>query len=118
MPEDDTPPEEKPRFLLPDGCKDLIDALRLQEPQSEPEAIADFMPTTPSPSSGGPLPESVSIPDPVLVRDLATALHMKGYEVIRALMDQNVFASPQTMLDFQRASALCSHFGVVAHKVI
>jgi len=38
MAEERTPPEdtpdpdsEKPRFLLPEGCKDLIDALRVQQ---------------------------------------------------------------------------------------
>lgn len=118
MLQDDTPPEEKPRFLLPDGCKDLIDALRLKEQQREPDAIADHMPTTASSSPDEPLPKSVSIPDPILVRDLATALHMKGYEIVRALMEQNMFVTPQTMLDFAKAATLCSRLGVVAHKII
>jgi hypothetical protein len=117
MAEDDTPPEEKPRYLLPDGCKDLIDALHLQH-ESEPESTPDDTPSATPQSPPEPLPATVSIPDPVLLRDLATALHLKSYAVIQALMHESVFATPQTEIDFQIASALCSRLGVVAHKVI
>ena len=76
------------------------------------------MAIAPLPSPDEPLPDSVSIPDPVLVRDLAEALHMKAYAVIRELMGQEVFVTPDTHIAFAQASALCSHLGVVAHKII
>jgi hypothetical protein len=43
MNEDTLQPEsEKPRFLLPEGCKDLIDVIRLQ--QKAEEETEDFDP--------------------------------------------------------------------------
>ena len=114
---EDTPhfPSETPRFLLPDGCKDLIDALRLNQQSDE----AASSPDAPSTSFVSPQPLHASIPlaDPVVVRDLASALHLKPFEVIHALMQFDVFASMDTQLDFVTASALCSHFGVVATRV-
>ena len=71
MDEDHPQPEsEKPRFLLPDGCKDLIDALRLQQQIDETDSFYDTPPT----STNLPLPISVALPDLVIVSDLASAL--------------------------------------------
>jgi len=118
MSEDTEQPEpEKPRFLLPDGCSDLVDALRLEQRQArEAEASASHASATPAqlPSD---LPASVSIPDPVTVRDLASALHIKPYQIIAALIHLNIFAPPNAQLDFNTASALCSRYGVLATKV-
>jgi len=76
------------------------------------------MPVAASPYPDEPLPDSVSIPDPVLVRGLAEALHMKTYAIIRELMRQEIFVTPETHIGFAHASALCSRLGVVAHKII
>lgn len=75
------------------------------------------MPIAASPSPDDPLPRTVSVPDPVLVRELAGALHMKAFAVVRELMRQEVFVTPETYIDFAQVSALCSHLGVVAHKI-
>ena len=61
-------------------------------------------------------PSSVTIPDPVAVRVLASELHLKSFEVIQDLMGLNMFATPQTEIDFLTASASCSRYGVAAHK--
>ena len=115
MDEDMPQPEpEKPRFLLPDGCKDLIDALRLQRQIDGAESSQDGPSSTQLPQL---LPTSVALPDPVVVRDLASALHLKPYQVIGSLMQFNVFASFNTELDFDTASKLCSYYGVAATKV-
>jgi hypothetical protein len=113
MIQDDTPPGEKPRYLLPDGCKDLADALRLER-ESELSAAPD---DAPSPSTE-PLPASITIPDPVLVRDLAAALHLKPHEIIRELMQRNIFASQYMEIEFAQAFSICADLGVVAHKII
>ncbi len=109
------PEPEKPRFLLPDGCKDLLDALRLRQQADEAESSQDT-PSTPT-DLPQPLPASVALSDPVVVRDLASALHLKPFEVIGSLMQFNVFSSPNTQLSFETAAALCSHYGVTATKV-
>jgi hypothetical protein len=107
---------EKPRFQLPDGCKELIDELRLQQQTAEAESSQGS--SSSSPDSPQPLPTSVALPDPVAVRDLASALHLKPFEVIGLLMQFNVFSSLNTQLDFDTASALCTHYGVAATKVV
>ena len=89
--DDPAPEEEKPRYLLPGGTKDLGDVL---------------------------FPKSVSVPDPISVGDLAVALHMKPFILVAALMDLNIFASLSTALDFDTVSTFCSRHGVVAHKII
>jgi len=86
-----TPEEEKQRFLLPGGAKNIGDVI---------------------------LPKSVSVPDPISVGDLAVALHMKPFILVAALMDLNIFASLKTALDFDTVSSFCSRHGVVAHKII
>jgi hypothetical protein len=63
-------------------------------------------------------PKVIAIPDPVHVGDLAGALEMKWYEVIRELMVLDVFATKDTRLDFTTAAALCSRRGFVARKLI
>jgi hypothetical protein len=118
--DEDTPKQqpEKPRFLLlPDGCKDLIDVLRLQQQQADAPVLAyptvSFSPAEPPQE----LPASVTLPDPVSVRALASALHLKPYEIVGSLTRFKIFTSFNTELDFNTASTLCSHYGVAAIKV-
>jgi hypothetical protein len=140
-PEDDPQPEpEKPRFLLPDGCKDLIDALHLREqpqPQPQPEPPAPLAKAPPAPVDSSPplvveilptgivglaagspknLPRSVTLADSVTVRELAAAPHLESFHVIGSLMELNVFASVGSPLQFGIAAALCARYGVVALK--
>jgi hypothetical protein len=61
---------------------------------------------------------TIEIPDPVTVRDLAAALDMKFYIIVRDLMQLNTFASLSTPIDFSTACLLCSRYGVVARKII
>lgn len=70
------PAPEKPRYLLPDGCKDLYDVIRLQLTQGQkserdPSFGAWQLPKYPQGS-----PSHVNLPDPVTVRALAEAIHL------------------------------------------
>jgi hypothetical protein len=114
----DDPPQsepEKPRFLLPDGCSDLIDALRFyrQIDEAEPSQSAP-PPSTDLPQS---LPKSVALPDPVDIRELASALHIKPFQVIGSLMQLDIYCSLNAPLDFDTATSVCANYGVVATKV-
>jgi hypothetical protein len=118
------PIPEKSRYLLPDGCKDLMDLIRLQESQgdvkamhgtaSTPGSFDIFQSFFPDPTPGS---ARVALPDPVAIQDLATALHLRPFEVIATLMAFNVFASVNQRIDFGTAAALCAHYGVTARKV-
>jgi hypothetical protein len=106
-------PEEKPRFLLPEGCKDLIDALRLRPEDNREVAAETGVPLT----FETKLPTAVWIREPITVRDLATALGLPAHKVVAALMTLNVFASLTTQIDFTQAAGVCWRYGVIAHKV-
>ena len=113
MDEDASQPEpEKPRFLLPEGCNGLIDGLRLQQLTDEVAAAQGDPPT--SNSSPQSLPTTVALPDSVSVRELASALHLKPFQIIGSLMKINFHCSLTTKLDFETAAAVCSFYGVTA----
>ncbi len=121
---------------MPEGCKDLIEALRwrAKQPPKPPVPPAKAPPDTvdsgPPPglgilpagivglAAGSPkdLPKIVTLSDPVTVRELATALHLKPFHVIGSLMELNVFASLNSPLQFGLAAASCARYGVVAYK--
>jgi translation initiation factor IF-2 len=66
---------------------------------------------------GGP-PRIIRIPDPVGVRQLASAMNVKCYEVIRDLMAFEVCATPESKLDFATASRVCAQHDIVARPTI
>ncbi len=116
-PEDDPQPEpEKPRFLLPEGCKDLIDVLRLELEdaatpwQSPPAAVSS------SATASKERPKMVVLPDPVSVRDLAMALRLKPFQVIGFLLEFNVFATINGSIKFPIARIVCARYGVLAKR--
>ena len=115
MDSDPSEPEpEKPRFLLPDGCKDLIDVLRRQGQLTEPSALwgaALAQAAHPPPQN---LPASVKLPERILVYHLAMQLGLEPYHIIGVLMEQGVFATMNHELDFAMACKVCAQFGVVA----
>lgn len=116
MPDHDCQPEEKPRYLLPEGCKDIIDALRLQQRGSPSEhSLEECAPALGADSE--PRPPDITLTDPVRVADLASALRIKPHLVIGALMHFNVFATLQTQIQFSTARELCRLYGVAAHRV-
>jgi hypothetical protein len=109
------PEPEKPRFLLPDDCSDLIDVLRSYGQIDEGgSSLSAPPPCTDLPQS---LPKSVALPDPLGVRELASALHIEPFQVIGSLMQLSVYCSLNAPLNFDTASSVCAKYGVVATKV-
>jgi hypothetical protein len=98
-PADDPPDPEKPRFLLPDGCKDLIDALHLRDAPHLP-------PSSP-----------IVIPDPVTILELASLLRVKPFELLSSLMELNIFASIHGSIPFETAASVSAHYGLVAQRI-
>lgn len=62
------------------------------------------------------MPSSIELPDAITVRDLALMLRLKPFEVISSLIRLKVFASADVKIDFEKAAAVCSHYGVVATR--
>lgn len=59
---------------------------------------------------------TIRIPDPVVLRDLASAMNIKPFAVIRDLMGFEVYATLDSQIDFATASRLCAQHGIVARR--
>jgi hypothetical protein len=106
------PTPERPRFLLPDGCKDLIDVLRRSE-RVERE-IANLPFNLPEPGANVPL--SVTLPPRIRVVDLAALLHVNPVRLLQALLQMNMLVLLESELDFETAAAICRGHGILVSK--
>lgn len=142
MEDDEAPLESQPsRYLLPPGCKDLIDVLR--QARSSPAASAkpdENLPeffwlgeaTKPAGSPwnahvcqeqlakllppAGTTPSVVYLPDSITVRELALHLNQKPFVLVAVLMVLGRFVSIQEHLTFAEAASLCAQFGTIAQR--
>ena len=117
-------------YLLPKGCKDLIDAMRLKAsllPQGgehplnisklKPQ-VFDFKlkhnPQTPVPLP--PVTAQLVIPDQTTVSQLAALLGQKPFNIVADVMQLGVFAFVDQVLDFETISNVARKYGYLAIK--
>jgi hypothetical protein len=114
-------------FLLPEGCKDLIDILKPKWPQlSAPYLTAfkpqlqKFKPTQPSsPKHPLPLPPIVGeviIPASTSTAQLAALLGQKPFTIIADVMQLGFFVSANQLLDFEIISSVARKYGFIANR--
>jgi hypothetical protein len=99
-------------YLLPEGCKDLIDTLKLK-PHDDPKH-----PSPPRPVAA-PLPPIVGelvIPEQTSVSDLARLLSQKPFQIVADLMQFGIFATFKQTLDFQTISSVARKYGFIAKR--
>lgn len=53
----------------------------------------------------------IHIPDPVVVRDLATALRLKPFKVVADLMKLKLFKTPDELISFEIAEIIAQRHG-------
>ena len=139
-----TPEQYQRSYLLPPGCKDLIDVLRLEElhrPAAiEPDIIMGqsafqgaetfsqvwkLKPQPPSTDAGGSgvsdaVPAAffleVHLPESISINFLATLLGRKPFQVVANLMEFGVFATPTQKVDFETAAKLLRKYGLLARR--
>jgi hypothetical protein len=126
----------KRSYLLPPGCKDLIDLLRLEQKKQASIQLpflqsADMFagteqifgawklkkkkPKQPQPDSLEiPKVTEVTIPDEILLTDLAKITGQKPFKIIADLMEIGVFANTQQLVGFKAASRVLKKYGIVA----
>ena len=107
------PGPESSRYLLPNGCKDLVDALNHGWVGRAGPAFPHCYTLSKYPQGS---PAEVSLPDPVSVSDLAEAIHLPVYQGIRVLLHIKIFVTPNDRLEFFTAKSLCSLCGVEATR--
>jgi hypothetical protein len=90
-------------YLLPAGCKDLIDVLRLE---------VQHKPKTPLALIIGEL----TVAEPVPVGQLAAVLGQKPSRIIADLMELGVFATAQQLIPFDIIAQVARSYGYTAKK--
>jgi hypothetical protein len=134
----------KRSYLLPLGCKDLIDLLRLEEQKKRtasqtlklPGFHAEiFIPGTQEtfgpwklkkmkskePQAEPPVvpPTSeVFIPDQILVMQVAKIAGQKPFKIIADLMEIGIFANVMQKIGYEAASRILKKYGIVARKAV
>lgn len=115
-------------YLLPHGCKDLNDALKLK--QKHVEALLSQLPYLPGESAetapkpwklSPPLPPvtgEILIPPRTTVKKLAVLLGKKPFEVIGDLMQFGMFATADFLLDFETISRIARKYGLTAVRAM
>ncbi len=102
------PDYTKRGYLLPEGCKDLIDAIKLQE------ATAGKAPLPPGqPNSRA---RELVVHEPISVRDLAELLGQAPFQIIGDLMKLGVFANVNQHLAFEVVAKVALKYGYRARK--
>lgn len=91
-------------YLLPDGCKDLIDVLKLGDQTTQQQ------PALP------PIIGEVEVPDTIAVRELAALVNQKPFQVIADLMELGIFGNLNQPLDFSIVSRLVRRYGYAAKR--
>jgi len=125
-------------YLLPEGCKDLIDVLKLKPKQQSPQHPAhlvdilklkfDFLKLMPqvlklkpkphSPQHPAPLPPLVGeivIPEQTSASQLAALLGQKASEIIADVMQLGFFVTAKP-LDFKIISSVARKYGFIAKR--
>jgi Translation initiation factor IF-2, N-terminal region len=100
-------------YLLPEGCKDLIDILKLK-PHQEPKH-----PSLQHHVSPPPLPPVIGelvIPESASVLHLARLLSQKPFQIVADLMQLGVFATVKQTLDFEVISSVARKYGFIAKR--
>lgn len=123
-----TEPKAPPKPRVSVEVVSLIDGKpkkkAVEEVMAEPAAVEVAPATVPEPAEvggeAGALTEDgkkiINIKPPIAVKDLAAALGLKAFQVIKDLMDQNIFANLNQTIDPAVAAVVCEKHGFVFEK--
>ncbi len=107
-----SPDYSKRDYLLPAGCKDLIDVINLENAQRS--------------KAGSQLGELLGVPPPITgdivvagnttVGQLAELLEQKPFQIIADLMQLGVFATVKQVIGFEAILKVARKYGYAAKK--
>ena len=101
-------------YLLPPGCKDLIDVQKLEAREKSEGAGMDIKAASVKPSP--PIVGEVIIPAHTTVLQLASILNQKPFRIIANLMEIGVFANVNQTLDFDTIAKITRRHGYTARN--
>jgi hypothetical protein len=100
-------------YLLPTGCKDLIDAINLY---AQPKAQIYLKPVQASSKQALLYKGELFVSEPITVGKLAELLEQKPFKIIADLMQLGVFATVNQVVGFAIVCQLASRYGYVAKR--
>ncbi len=112
-----SPDYSKRHYLLPKGCKDLIDVIRLEEAQKAYLPLR--LPTLPSlhgATEPAPVKGIIFVSNATTVRQLAALLGQKPFKIIADAMQLGVFANVDQVLAFDSIVRIARAYGFEARK--
>jgi hypothetical protein len=111
-------------YLLPEGCRDLIDLIRLGlKPQSEivvklpllqskPQTGVFFKPDSPPP----PMKGDLLVSGHTTVKELAALLGQKPFKIIADALELGIFANVDQALGFDSIAHIAGKYGYTAKR--
>jgi hypothetical protein len=100
-------------YLLPNGCKDLADALKLKQlHQPRLRVMRHLAPLPPPP----PIVGELVIPEQTSVLDLAKMLGQKPFKIIADVMQLGGYVTVEQILDFNIISSVARKYGFIAKR--
>lgn len=102
-------------YLLPEGCKDLIDVINLLPARPKPTILLRAVPTGPNEQPSIKRDQVVS--EPITVGELALLLKQKPFKIIAELMQLGFFATANQCLGFEAVSHIAQKYGYIATKL-
>jgi translation initiation factor IF-2 len=105
-------------YLLPQGCKDLIDVLNLKlqpKPELPPILQQPKIPAT-GPFPILPILGELIVPEHMTVRDLAEGLKQKPFKIIADLMELGSFANVNQEISFKLIAKVAQKYGYIAKR--
>jgi hypothetical protein len=115
-------------FLLPDGCKDLIDVLK---PKAHPMAMPGWtscqpqlkqftaaLPASKHPTTLPPIVGEMVIPEQTSVSQLAVLLGQKPFKIVAEVLHLGFFVSAKQPLSFEIISSVVRKYGFIAKREI
>ncbi len=113
-------------YLLPKGCKDLIDVMGLHpKPQSQIFLKLPIVHSKPSSTGISVEPASPAaamkgnlfVSDQTTVKELAALLGQKAFQIIADAMQLGIFATVNQSLGFKAISEIAGKYGYTAKRV-
>ena len=97
-------------YLLPEGCKDLIDVWKVKGlPRSATSKSW-------SPAALPPVIGEMTVPAGMTISELAASLTQKPFQIIADLMELGVFANVKDEVDFDTISKIVRKYGFIAKR--
>ncbi len=113
-------------YLLPEGCKDLIDVLKLKARSGHSMELSELKPqifnfkskpqAPPTPAPLPPVTREIVVPEKTSVAQLAALLGQKPFRIIADLMQIGVFTTLNQVLDFETIARVARMHGSSAKK--